>query len=63
MQALEEVFEDSNAERLPFRKKIQRSVDAEWNYTLYLCLAAVTPLTRERGSVYPKCAAVCLCTG
>lgn len=30
-EALEEVFEDPNAELLPFREKIQRIVDAEWN--------------------------------
>lgn len=29
--ALEEVFADPNAELLPFREKIQRIVDAEWN--------------------------------
>lgn len=30
-EALEEVFADPNAELLPFREKIQRIVDAEWN--------------------------------
>lgn len=30
-EALEEVFVDPNAELLPFREKIQRIVDAEWN--------------------------------
>lgn len=30
-EALEEVFADSNAELLPFREKIQRIVDTEWN--------------------------------
>ena len=30
-EALKEVFEDPNAELLPFREKIQRIVDAEWN--------------------------------
>ena len=30
-EALEEVFEDPNAELLLFREKIQRIVDAEWN--------------------------------
>lgn len=30
-EALEEVLADPNAELLPFREKIQRIVDAEWN--------------------------------
>ena len=30
-KALEEVLADPNAELLPFREKIQRIVDAEWN--------------------------------
>ena len=30
-EALEEVLTDPNAELLPFREKIQRIVDAEWN--------------------------------
>ena len=30
-EALEEVFADPNAELLPFRERIQRIVDAEWN--------------------------------
>lgn len=30
-EALEEVLADPNAELLPFREKMQRIVDAEWN--------------------------------
>lgn len=30
-EVLEEVFADPNVELLPFREKIQRIVDAEWN--------------------------------
>lgn len=30
-EALQEVFEDPNSDLLPFREKVQRIVDAEWN--------------------------------
>lgn len=30
-QALEELFEDPNADLIPFREKVSRLVDAEWN--------------------------------
>lgn len=34
-EALEEVLADPNAELLPFREKIQRIVDAEWEPAVY----------------------------
>ena len=30
-QALEELFSDPNADMIPFREKVSRLVDAEWN--------------------------------